>query len=167
MGGREDTPRSVTALRVRIEQMLQPLRRSLGFEAADAVADLVRQFLDQGLPERVRGENNEVATSAQRLLEEFRSAPEALVQDVEARTLIRMILRSFSNESLAPEPEDTAVEIVGWMESAFDPAALRIVVGMNETMVPQMPARNLCFPIRFESSVDCRVKRHERLGTHG
>ena len=91
MGGREDTPRSVTALRVRIEQMLQPLRRSLGFEAADAVADLVRQFLDQGLPERVRGENNEVVTSAQRLLEEFRSAPEALVQDVEARTLIRMV----------------------------------------------------------------------------
>lgn len=146
MGGREDTPRSVTALRVRIEQMLQPLRRSLGFAAADAVVDLVRQFLDQGLPERVRGENKEVATSIQRFLEEFRSAPEVLVQDVEANTLIRMVLRSFSSDTLAPEPEDTAVEIVGWMESAFDPAALRIVVGMNETMVPQMPAPEPLLP---------------------
>ena len=164
MGGREDTPRSVTALRVRIEQMLQPLRRSLGFEAADAVADLVRQFLDQGLPERVRGENNEVATSAQRFLEEFRSAPEALVQDVEARTLIRMILRSFSNESLAPEPEDTAVEIVGWMESAFDPAALRIVVGMNETMVPQMPAPEPLLPdsLREQCGLSCQKTRAAR-----
>ena len=146
MGGREDTPRSVTALRVRIEQMLQPFRRSLGFAAADAVVDLVRQFLDQGLPERVRGENKEVATSIQHFLEEFRSAPDVLVQDVEANTLIRMVLRSFSNDSLAPDPEDTAVEIVGWMESAFDPAELRIVVGMNETMVPQMPAPEPLLP---------------------
>ena len=45
--------------------------------------------------------------------------------------------------SLGAEPEDTAVEIVGWMESAFDPAA-SIVVGMNETM-PRCQPQNLCF----------------------
>ena len=164
MGGREDTPRSVTALRVRIEQMLQPLRCSLGFEAADAVVDLVRQFLDQGLPERVRGENKEVATSIQRFVEEFRSAPWVLVQDVEANTLIRMVLRYFSSDTLAPEPEDTAVEIVGWMESAFDPAALRIVVGMNETMVPQMPATEPLLPdsLRDQCGLSCQKTRTAR-----
>ncbi|MEC8114342.1 MAG: PD-(D/E)XK nuclease family protein, partial [Planctomycetota bacterium] len=164
MGGREDTPRSVTALRVRIEQMLQPLRCSLGFEAADAVVDLVRKFLDQGLPERVRGENKEVATSIQRFVEEFRSAPKVLVQEVEANTLIRMVLRSFSSDTLAPDPEDTAVEIVGWMESAFDPAALRIVVGMNETMVPQMPAPEPLLPdsLRDHCGLSCQKTRTAR-----
>ena len=146
MGGRVDTPRSVSDLRSRIFQILQPLRDASGAVAADAVAELTCQLLDQNLPERARGENKEVAASIQRCLEDFRSAPPHLIQEVDAATLLRMMLRSLSSESLTPDPEDSDVEIVGWMESAFDPAPLRIVVGMNESMIPQMPAPEPLLP---------------------
>ena len=146
MGGRVDTPQSVAKLRVRLGEILRPLWNSVGFAAADAIANLCCQLLEQTLPERVRGENREVAVSIQRFLEEFRGAPPELIQGIEAVTLLRMMLRSLSSEALTPDPEDTAVEIIGWMEAAFDPAPLRIVVGMNEAMVPQMPSPEPLLP---------------------
>ena len=164
MGGRADTPKSVRELCVRVEKILQPLRRSVGLAAADALVDISCHFLDQGLPERARGESREVAASIQKFLEEFRSAPGELIQAVPAGDLLKMMLRSLSSETLTPNPEDTSVEIVGWMESAFDPAPLRIVVGMNETMIPQLPSPEPLLPdsLRQQCGLSCQRTRTAR-----
>ena len=164
MGGRVDTPDSVRDLRVKIDQLLQQLRGSVGFSAANAIANLTCQFLEQGLPERTSGENREVAVAIQRFLEEFRRVPEELIQLVDAEILLRMMLRSLGRDPLTPAPEDAVVEIVGWMESAFDPAQLRIVVGMNETLIPQLPGPEPLLPdsLRQRCGLSCHRDRTAR-----
>ena len=161
---RPDTPKSVRELCVRVREISST---TASFCRACRCGCTCRYFLpllDQGLPERSRGESREVATSIQKFLEEFRSALGRADQAVPAGDLLKMMLRSLSSETLTPNPEDTSVEIVGWMESAFDPASLRIVVGMNETMIPQLPSPEPLLPdsLRQQCGLSCQRTRTAR-----
>ncbi|MCA9287405.1 MAG: PD-(D/E)XK nuclease family protein [Phycisphaerales bacterium] len=48
----------------------------------------------------------------------------------------RLLLESLDARAIAPEPGHDAIEMVGWLEVALDPAPIAIVVGLNEGQVP-------------------------------
>ncbi|MEC7196732.1 MAG: PD-(D/E)XK nuclease family protein, partial [Planctomycetota bacterium] len=65
---------------------------------------------------------------------------------------------------LTPDAEDDSVEVVGWLEAAWDPAPLRIVLGMNENLIPSRPMLEPLVPdsIRERLGLDSQARRAAR-----
>jgi len=49
---------------------------------------------------------------------------------------IRILLDDAAGEAIAPEPEEAAVEILGWLEMHLDDAPVAILTGVNEPYLP-------------------------------
>ena len=56
------------------------------------------------------------------------------------------------------------MEVVGWLEAAWDPAPLRIVLGMNENLIPSRPILEPLVPdsIRERLGLDSQARRAAR-----
>ncbi|MBN2292931.1 MAG: hypothetical protein JXM70_10930, partial [Pirellulales bacterium] len=62
--------------------------------------------------------------------------PERLAPKVSGAEAVGLVLREVENEAISPLPERGTVELLGWLELPWDDAAVMIVTGMNEGIVP-------------------------------
>jgi hypothetical protein len=62
----------------------------------------------------------------------------------------RAVAEALSAARIPPDPDPGSVEVVGWVETLFDPSAHAIYVGLNEGVVPAAsgPEPLLCEPVR-------------------
>ncbi len=65
--------------------------------------------------------------------------PERLDLEVEASDAVALLLAELSGAdvSIPPEPEDSAVELLGWLELPLDDAPAVIVTGVNDRILPE------------------------------
>ncbi|MEZ6234917.1 MAG: PD-(D/E)XK nuclease family protein [Phycisphaerales bacterium] len=76
----------------------------------------------------------------------------------------RLLLESLEGRAIAPEPGHDAVEMVGWLELALDPAPIAVVVGLNEGQVPSASPTTPMLPdgLRLALGLDTSESRLAR-----
>ena len=74
--------------------------------------------------------------------------------------MLRLVLQELDQLVLTPDTEDDSVEVVGWLEAAWDPAPLRIVLSMNENLIPSRPILEPLVPdsIRERLGLDSQAR---------
>lgn len=70
-------------------------------------------------------------------LDSFRRLPTGLDPAVRAHRALRDLLDQLRSLQLSPDPEDEAIELLGWLELSLDDSAVMVVTGLNEPHVPE------------------------------
>lgn len=70
-----------------------------------------------------------------------------------ASEAIRALLDTLAGQSLAGEPRDAAVEVLGWLELQTDPAPVAIVTGLNEGLIPESVRSDCFLPDRLRTQL--------------
>jgi ATP-dependent helicase/nuclease subunit B len=100
------------------------------------------------------------------VLGELVELPPALgeAMSVTAGEALRLIVRQISESAIAPEPDDAAVELVGWLELPLDDAPHLIVTGMNDTFVPESVTAHPFLPnaLREQLNLNDNAARYAR-----
>lgn len=92
----------------------------------------------EGLPHAAR--DDLAAAALQRALATLDDLD--LASPLPARTVLSLVLADLARTPI-PGPHDPgAIEVVGWLELAFDPASAVVVLGVNEGMLPEAPSEH-------------------------
>lgn len=104
--------------------VLDVLARVYGGEPLDTTRRGVRRMLEAIL--RIR-------SAATRLA----SLPRVLDQEVRASEALGVLLADLRGEAIPPDPEEHAVELLGWLELPLDDAPAVVLTGMNDGRIPE------------------------------
>lgn len=90
--------------------------------------------------------------------------PERLTPSVSGAEAVRLVLREVENEAVSPLPQRGTVELLGWLELAWDDAPAMIVTGMNEGIVPSSLNADLFLPnkLRRALGIEDNDRRYAR-----
>ena len=154
----------VRAVLEAIESLLDPIKTAWGHQVIDEIVKLAELGLRQNLPERTRDDLEESAVALRKVLDQFQGVPAELLAPLSGAEVLKLVLQELDQQVLAPDAEDDSVEVVGWLESAWDPASLRIVLGMNENLIPSRPMLEPLIPdsIRERLGLDSQARRAAR-----
>ena len=147
-----------------IETVLGPIKAASGHQAIDEIVKLAELGLRQNLPERTRDDLEESAVALRKVLDQFQTVPDDLLGPLSGAEVLKLVLQELDQLVLTPDAEDDSVEVVGWLEAAWDPAPLRIVLGMNENLIPSRPILEPLVPdsIRERLGLDSQARRAAR-----
>ena len=147
-----------------IEHFLDPLRNAVGHEALPEIARIAELGLNQSLPERTRDDLEESTLALRSTLDQFQTVPADLLTAYKGPEILKLVLCELEQMVLTPDAEDDSVEVVGWLEAAWDPAPLRIILGMNETLIPKPPTIEPLVPdgLRQQLGLDSQARRTAR-----
>jgi len=107
-----------------MSSVLDVLARVYGGDPLDTTRRGVRRMLEAVL--RIR-------SAATRLA----SLPRVLDQEVRASDALGVLLADLRAEAIPPDPEEHAVELLGWLELPLDDAPAVVVTGMNDRRIPE------------------------------
>lgn len=79
-------------------------------------------------------------------LDDLESLPEAHAPAMGAPDAVRLIARASGAGCAPDEPDEGAIEALGWLELALDPAPVAILTGMNEGFVPSSVVSDALLP---------------------
>lgn len=98
--------------------------------------------------------------SANLVLERY----EQLEPELDAAEALRLILRQLDGETIAPQPNPNAVELLGWLELPLDDAPALIVCGMNDQTIPDSLNADLFLPdhMRRQLGIEDNDRRYAR-----
>lgn len=147
-----------------IETILGPIKSASGHQAIDEIVKIAELGLRQNLPERTRDDLEESALALRNVLDQFQAVPVDLLGPLSGAEVLKLVLQALDQLVLTPDAEDDSVEVVGWLEAAWDPAPLRIVLGMNENLIPSPPVLEPLVPdsIREILGLDSQARRTAR-----
>src|SRR5690606_30969274 len=91
----------------------------------------------------------EAFKALQSTLAEHADVPESLTPVVSGALAIRLTLEQLENESVPPLPDETALELLGWLELPLDDAPVLVVTSFNEKFVPASMDADLFLPNRL------------------
>ncbi|MCX7426724.1 MAG: PD-(D/E)XK nuclease family protein [Planctomycetia bacterium] len=97
-------------------------------------------------------------------LAEHQAIPAELTPTVSGGEAIQLVLRAIVGERIAPLPDRSAVELLGWLELPLDDAPALVVTGMNEGIVPASLNADLFLPnqLRRELGIEDNDRRYAR-----
>ena len=119
-----------------------------------AWAAAVRALMDRAYPPGVDHEDrqaareiNEAIVAIERTLEELDAVAGAGIDTPMGAAQALAVISEFCGRAAIPEtPRESAVDLVGWLELAADPARIVVVTGMNEGTVPSSVAHDPLLP---------------------
>jgi ATP-dependent helicase/nuclease subunit B len=152
LGGSGPISAAVAALARRLDSpaLLGRLRRRrpLAAWAPELLELLVEVYgaepLDRGRPEHRR--LIEALQAIRRAALELHQLPPEVDEECDATTAIAILLDELSGSTVAPEPDEAAVELLGWLELHLDDAPVAIVTGFNEGFLPESTGAHAFLP---------------------
>ena len=114
-------------------------RRPLSEWAEGAVRVLATIYGDQELHSESAADRGivECVTRLQDLNEQLQRIPAAVLPLCTASQSLQLLLKQIAEEIIPPEPNDAAVELLGWLELTLDDSPVLILTGFNEGKVPE------------------------------
>lgn len=160
MKGSDQVRRALDA----IETILGPIKSASGHQAIDEIVRIAELGLRQNLPERTRDDLEESVLALRNVLDQLQAVPVDLLGPLSGADVLKLVLQALDQLVLPPDAEDDSVEVVGWLEAAWDPAPLRIILGMNENLIPSPPVLEPLVPdsIRERLGMDSQARRTAR-----
>lgn len=100
------------------------------------------------------------------VVDALREGASLLIPDVrcDAARGLELVIRLMRDVALADESSDAAIELLGWLELAMDDAAVMVVTGMNEGVIPGPALADPLLPnsIRSGLGLPTRESRYAR-----
>lgn len=103
------------------------------------------QAADRGIVACVRG--------LQDLVDSLRRVPLSVLPRCAATQGIQMLLQQIADESVAPAADETAIDLLGWLELPLDDSELLILTGFNEGFVPESASSDVFLPNSFRKQL--------------
>jgi RecB family exonuclease len=155
--------------RAGVRELLGPLldkpapRRNLAHHARETIDALARVYTGRSVSPADPGSGEllaacqGLATAADELEALDRLSP---LPESDPPTAIALLLAALSDAPPVPEPAQDALEAVGWLELALDPAPATLVVGMNEGTVPARPSTDGMLTDALRSALGLPTAQH-------
>ncbi len=131
--------RSFEDVHLRLEELLKALDDAKGGDAADELLKLLATVLshDDAHPADLRPGDRRAFNSFRTVIDLFREPDSrTMLAGVGSVHVLGLILRTASRVAVPDEAAEPALEVIGWLEAAMDPAARLTVAGFNEGAVP-------------------------------
>jgi hypothetical protein len=149
-------PAAARAMALVDEQLLRPLAKSAqpleqwNPAIAQALATVygIRTYNNGDAQDRVTVGACEALHEA---LSEFGDVPEALSPRIDAAGAIRRVLAMVAGGQIPPLAEESALELLGWLELPLDDARATIVTTFNEGFLPSSLGPDLFLPNRLRN----------------
>ena len=133
-----------------MDQWLGPLRQPArrASQWADTIRDVVTHLLGQA---RVSKRSSLAAGLAALAgaLESLEQLPESLQPTLTSQQALRIVLDQLGRQRIPAEPAPQAVQLLGWLELAWDDAPAIIIHSLNEGIVPSTQNADLFLPDRL------------------
>lgn len=121
--------------------LLQPFAGSRSLAAwMPAMLELLLAVYGAGRINRERPEGRALLGALTRIRDaaaELHALPNDEYMRCDAATAIRILLDTLRDVPLPPEPEQAAVELLGWLEMHLDDAPVAILTGVSEAVLPE------------------------------
>jgi ATP-dependent helicase/nuclease subunit B len=94
----------------------------------------------------------------------FERVPAELDEECDAATAIHLVLDGIAGETLPPDADDVAIELLGWLELHLDDAPVAVLTGMNEPFVPEAVNADAFLPnaLRARLGIEDNDRRYAR-----
>lgn len=86
-------------------------------------------------------------------------APESVVPKCTAAQAIQFVMKQIQDQSIPPAPDDSAIDLMGWLELPMDDSPVMILTGFNEGFVPESITSDVFLPDSFRSRLGLRDNR--------
>lgn len=101
----------------------------------------------------------ECVTRLQDLNEQLQRIPKTVVPLCTACQALQLLLRQIAEEVIPPEPNDDAVELLGWLELTLDDSPVLILTGFNEGKIPESMNSDAFMPNSLRTRLDLTDNR--------
>ncbi len=98
-------------------------------------------------------------THLQDLNEQLQRIPRAVLPRCSASQAIQLLLKQIADESIAPEQNDEAIEMLGWLELPLDDSPVLVMTGFNEGFVPESINSDAFMPNSLRTRLDLTDNR--------
>lgn len=94
--------------------------------------------------------------------------PDTMAPRISSAAAIRLLLRALQDATIPPRFDQSAIELLGWLELPLDDAPAVIVTGFNEGFVPESQSSDLFLPdaLRGRLGLQDNVRRYARDAYH-
>lgn len=89
-------------------------------------------------------------------VELLHKVPAAIMPKCTASQAMQLILGQVADVAVPPEGDDSAVDLLGWLELAMDDAPVLLLTGFNEGFVPESLTSDVFLPNSFRSTLGLR-----------
>lgn len=86
-------------------------------------------------------------------------APESVVPNCTAAQAIQFVMKQIQDQSIPPAANDSAIDLMGWLELPMDDSPVMILTGFNEGFVPESITSDVFLPDSFRSRLGMRDNR--------
>lgn len=85
--------------------------------------------------------------------------PDSVMLKCTAAQAIQFLLNETRDVSVPPAADDTAIELLGWLELAMDDSPVLVLTGFNEGFVPESVTSDVFLPNSLRTSLNLRDNR--------
>jgi len=155
---KDEKAADVLALYERMEELIAPFNGS-SLPLADW-AEPLRKFLTivygQKPLDRTDRADRDLCKALQLLsdsLDQLSLVPSALQPKLDVRQACQVLLSDLAGESIPPPAEESAIELLGWLDLPLDDAPAAIVTTFNEGLVPSSTTADAFLPNRLREAL--------------
>lgn len=161
VAGRTDFRRVVEALESELGLGRLRGRRSTSEWMPDILALLARVYGERSLERSKPGDRRlvEACEALRDAAEAFARLPEPLDETCGADQALHRLLQEVERRQVPPDPDRSAVEMLGWLELHLDDAPVLILTGMDEDHVPGSVGADLFLPDGLRARLGLRDDR--------
>ncbi|RMG32509.1 MAG: PD-(D/E)XK nuclease family protein [Planctomycetota bacterium] len=152
-----DTQAVVAAVVGHVEQWLRPLTEGTASlrEWAERLQSVLgvpyRRPLDlRRSDHRVLAESLDIVGSE---LAAWSVLHDALQLSIDGPSALRLLMRQVAGQELRPDPQQNGIELQGWLDLAWDDAAVTIITSFNDEFVPESLNSHLFLPDALRRAV--------------
>jgi hypothetical protein len=152
-----------------IERLLKPLRGTSRHpqQWTDPILDfLIQVYEDVPLSREDDADRTTLAVceALQVALRDSFQVPDAMAPHISGAAAMRLLLRAVQDVTIPPRVDQSAIELLGWLELPLDDAPVVIVTGFNEGFVPESQNGDLFLPdmLRTQLGLPDNASRYAR-----
>ncbi len=136
-------------------------RRPLSEWAEGAVRVLATIYRDRELHSESAADRGIVqcVTKLQDLNEQLQKIPVSVLPLCSASQAIHLLLKQIADQIIPPEANDSAIEMLGWLELTLDDSPFLILTGFNEGKVPESMNSDAFMPNSLRTKLDLTDNR--------
>ncbi|MDR1497677.1 MAG: PD-(D/E)XK nuclease family protein [Puniceicoccales bacterium] len=129
-------------------------RRIASGDWADALRDMLAAVFAERVLDSANPADRAIRESIETILEEIRVlAPAAARYRLPPETCLALVLHRLALTRVVPDPVDTAVPLLGWLELLWDDAPHLILAGLNDEHVPECVTADPFLPGSFREKL--------------
>lgn len=101
----------------------------------------------------------ECVSLMQDLLEQLRQIPDVVLPECTATQALQLLLRQISRQTIPPESDPEAIDLLGWLELPLDDSPVLLLTGFNEGQIPESITADAFMPNSLRSRLELTDNR--------